>query len=164
MFSPTHLLRFLTRVEEDEAMYVRGWLKNNKLMGPVETTKPRWPTPAVSSSSSSGQGLGSKKGLGQTQGQGLGLTQLLRAHQQVYGTTAEVRLYFEEYRDMMMMAACPPLHLYGARGLKRYNQHTLSTTNKIALDTTHNTPSAIINNTPLPNTHPPTERTPPYYS
>ena len=112
-----HFIRFLTRVEEDEEMYVKGWLNNNKLLGPFETTKPRGATAAASSSSSK---IGIVKGIVPS------LTTLLRANQQVYGTKAEVKLYFEEYRDMMMMAACPPLHLYGAKGLKRYRPLSFS--------------------------------------
>ena len=104
----TNFIRFLTRVEEDEEKYVRGWLNNNKLLGPFESSKPRGVTVAVGSSSS-------RKGQVPEQG----LTTLLRAKQQVYGMKAKVKLYFEEYRDMMMKAACPPLHLYGAKGLKR---------------------------------------------
>ena len=112
-------------MEEDEELYVKGWLNNNKLLGPFESSKQRGATAAVGLSSS-GQGL--------APGTGLGLTKLLRANQKVYGTKAEVQLYFEEYRDMMM-AACPPLHLYGAKGLKRYRQHTLSMSSLTYLST-----------------------------
>lgn len=137
-----NFIRFLTRVEEDEEMYGRGWLNNNKLLGPfefapcdVKTKKPRGATrifshwekkedPTTNKKNWTAIAVGSSSS---RQGQVLpeqGLTTILRANQQVYGAKAEVKLYFEEYRDMMMKAACPPLHLYGAKGLKRYNKQT----------------------------------------